>query len=721
MAFTTPQFDPITNLSNQPIFVPFFSGSLAFLPPGVSTSSFFVTGVAVGDLLEDSSSIIIELEPTTGKHLQFRTPSSSLGTSDDKIQFFISNSLSPKIGIGTNAPLSTLDIVDVEDSAEGFVFLIRNARTTTEGGQLGDAAGTVNFIITSGSYNNITTSGSVGKITSTVTAIDNEGAAGNLAFEVADKNNPKAETTQVLSLQKDSNEDEDVVASITGSAYVTKVLYASQSEFEDRVWARSLLITDSTPEYPGNNNAKIQGILDVGSITTTTITASSDISASGAITGSDVYIDDWGSVSASLSAAGGGGAVATYTNGVDNRVITSTGTDSINGEANLTFDGSTLGVIGTVGIGTNNPIYQLHVSSSTAALGVYERAGGAALYLEGQLTQGVMGTVGSHPLLIAYNSGEVARFTGTSFLVTGSLDVSTSITGSDVNITDFPSVSASLASAGNVSNTGTPSDNQIAVFTDATTIEGNSGFTYDGTTLNIQANTHNLDGGDVVIEGNTTIYGDGGLETIGDITGSDVNITDFPSVSASLASAGNVNNTGTPLNNQVAIWTNSTTIEGDADFTWSGTILTIDGSTKTRVTAVANDGVGGTVNAAGEFGYGAEVWQGPGVSDTTAGKVYYLASGGTMTLASSGSAAAATGFLSYATSTFSVNGMVLRGFVYVSGLGASPGDKIYLADGGNLTTTAPTTSTHFVRIVGYASANSNIIYFNPSNDYIQLA
>jgi len=89
-----------------------------------------------------------------------------------------------------------------------------------------------------------------------------------------------------------------------------------------------------------------------------------------------------------------------------------------------------LGVIGTVGVGTDNPTYQLHVSSSTAALGVYERAGGAALYLEGQETRGVLGTVGSHPLLIAYNSGEVARFTGTSFLVTGSLDVSTSITAS---------------------------------------------------------------------------------------------------------------------------------------------------------------------------------------------------------------------------------------------------------------------------------------------------
>jgi len=103
---------------------------------------------------------------------------------------------------------------------------------------------------------------------------------------------------------------------------------------------------------------------------------------------------------------------------------------------------------GNVGIGTTNPTYQLHVSSSTAALGVYERAGGAALYLEGQLTRGVMGTVGAHPLLIAYNSGEVARFTGTSFDVTGSLNVGT---GTDINLIGGGNLETN---GGNVNTTG---------------------------------------------------------------------------------------------------------------------------------------------------------------------------------------------------------------------------------------------------------------------------
>lgn len=63
---------------------------------------------------------------------------------------------------------------------------------------------------------------------------------------------------------------------------------------------------------------------------------------------------DWADV------GGGGGAVATYTNGVDNRVLTSSGADSINGEVNMTFSGSTLVVTGksnfsdTVRVTTNN-------------------------------------------------------------------------------------------------------------------------------------------------------------------------------------------------------------------------------------------------------------------------------------------------------------------------------------------------------------------------------
>jgi len=48
---------------------------------------------------------------------------------------------------------------------------------------------------------------------------------------------------------------------------------------------------------------------------------------------------------------------------------------------------------------------------------------------------------------------------------------------------------------------------------------------------------------------------------------------------------GNVSNTGTPANNQLAVWTNSTTIEGDANLTWDGSDMNVGG-----VFTVANAG-----------------------------------------------------------------------------------------------------------------------------------
>jgi hypothetical protein len=50
--------------------------------------------------------------------------------------------------------------------------------------------------------------------------------------------------------------------------------------------------------------------------------------------------------------------------------------------------------------------------------------------------------------------------------------------------------------------------------------------------------------------------------------------------------SGNVSNTGTPLNNQIAIWTDATTVEGDPDITYDGTTFIVDGTIRqTSLTA----------------------------------------------------------------------------------------------------------------------------------------
>jgi len=117
------------------------------------------------------------------------------------------------------------------------------------------------------------------------------------------------------------------------------------------------------------------------------------------------------------------------------------------GGGTISDRGITLDSSENVGIGTSSPTYQLHVSSSTNALGVYERVGGASLYLEGQTTKGVIGTVDSHPLVLAADSTEYVRID-----TSGNVGIGTESPGSkldvngDTNITGYLDITTSSAS-----------------------------------------------------------------------------------------------------------------------------------------------------------------------------------------------------------------------------------------------------------------------------------
>ena len=71
--------------------------------------------------------------------------------------------------------------------------------------------------------------------------------------------------------------------------------------------------------------------------------------------------------------SGGSGAVSSVANGANNRIATFSGTDTLNGEANLTFDGGILAVNSTdlyvsgsrIGLGTASPAYKLHLFDDT--------------------------------------------------------------------------------------------------------------------------------------------------------------------------------------------------------------------------------------------------------------------------------------------------------------------------------------------------------------------
>lgn len=134
---------------------------------------------------------------------------------------------------------------------------------------------------------------------------------------------------------------------------------------------------------------------------------------------------------------------------------------------------------------------------------------------------------------------------------------------------------------GDVNKAGIPEDNQIAVWTNDSTIEGTSDLTFDGSNLTIA--------GDLTVGGAYTLPATDGTANEVLTTDGNGNIS-FQSVAA--VGGGDVSKTGTPLNNHIAVWTNGSTIEGTSGLTFDGATLAIGGD----LTVTGNDikGSGGT-------------------------------------------------------------------------------------------------------------------------------
>ena len=87
-------------------------------------------------------------------------------------------------------------------------------------------------------------------------------------------------------------------------------------------------------------------------------------------------------------------------------------------------------------------------------------------------------------------------------------------------------VAAEISEGAGVDTTGTPADNQIAIFTDSNTLEGSANLTYDGTTINLDDTVVINESGadnDFRVEGDTEthlLFVDAGNErvSIGDST-----------------------------------------------------------------------------------------------------------------------------------------------------------------------------------------------------------
>jgi hypothetical protein len=109
-----------------------------------------------------------------------------------------------------------------------------------------------------------------------------------------------------------------------------------------------------------------------------------------------------------------------------------------------------------------------------------------------------------------------------------------------------------------------------------------------------------------------------------------------------------------------------------------------------------------------------------GGTSTTAGGLYYLKPDGTWAFADADAAGTATSSLAVAVGTnSSTDGMCLRGFVNpFTDPGAGIGNPVYVSTTvGRIQSTAPNGTGDVVRIVGY-QYGTDLVYFNPSNDFI---
>ena len=172
---------------------------------------------------------------------------------------------------------------------------------------------------------------------------------------------------------------------------------------------------------------------------------------------------------------------------------------------------------------------------------------------------------------------------------TGTIDPATITAGTGITVTNGANAITLAVASTIVDTTGTPANNQLAIFTDANTIEGDANLTYDGTSFNLAtAKNFQIAGATILADsaGTTTLSNIDALdsttnETICDAVGAMVTGNTESRITVTYQDADNtldfeldstiVDTTGTPANNQIAIFTDANTIEGDSSLTYDGT------------------------------------------------------------------------------------------------------------------------------------------------------
>lgn len=128
----------------------------------------------------------------------------------------------------------------------------------------------------------------------------------------------------------------------------------------------------------------------------------------------------------------------------------------------------------------------------------------------------------------------------------------------------------------------------------------------------------------------------------------------------------------------------------------------------------------------GSYGEGSEIVIVGTSTSTTEGRVYGMTAQGAWSVATPANESATKTFVGIAIGSSSSKGMLVKGFVVVPVANAiantqtlNIGRPVYANTNGTITDEPPSTTGYFQRILGHAVA-SNIIYFNPSGQFLEV-
>ena len=163
-------------------------------------------------------------------------------------------------------------------------------------------------------------------------------------------------TSFVGDLTGDVTGNADTATSATTATTATNVTVSANNSTDETVFP--LFVDGATGGQGAESDTGFTYNPSSGNLTATKFTGDG-VALTGVVTsivaGANITLTGGptGIVTIASSGGGGGGGGITLSNGADNRVVTASSASAVNGEANLTFNGTTLGLTGNQTISTN--------------------------------------------------------------------------------------------------------------------------------------------------------------------------------------------------------------------------------------------------------------------------------------------------------------------------------------------------------------------------------